>query len=82
MKVLVDTGVLLRVFDRAAPQQSITFRALRKLWSDGHELVTTAQKQHGHNVARTRAHVERIGGAVTDVTSLHRAKRSPFALPT
>jgi predicted nucleic acid-binding protein len=43
MQVLVDTGVLLRVFDRTAPQQPIIFRALRKLWSDGHELVTTAQ---------------------------------------
>lgn len=43
MQVLVDTGVLLRVFDRAAPEQPTIFRALRKLWSDGHELVTTAQ---------------------------------------
>lgn len=44
MRVLVDTGVLLRVFDRTnAEQQRIIFRALRKLWSDGNELVTTAQ---------------------------------------
>lgn len=44
MRVLVDTGILLRVFDRTDPEhQRAIFRALRKLWSDGDELVTTAQ---------------------------------------
>lgn len=43
MQILVDTGVLLRVFDRSAPQQRTIFRALRKLWSDNHDLVTTSQ---------------------------------------
>jgi predicted nucleic acid-binding protein len=44
MRVVVDTGVLLRAFDRSDPeQQRLIFRALRKLWSNGDELVTTAQ---------------------------------------
>ena len=44
MRVLVDTCVLLRVFDRSdVAQQRLVFRALRKLWSNGDELVTTAQ---------------------------------------
>src|SRR5947209_8656140 len=44
MRVLVDTGVLLRAFDRSdAEQQRVIFRALRKLWSNQDELVTTAQ---------------------------------------
>jgi predicted nucleic acid-binding protein len=44
MRVLVDTGVLLRAFDRSDPeQQRLIFRALRRFWSDNDELVTTAQ---------------------------------------
>lgn len=43
MQILVDTGVLLRAFDRSDARQRAIFRALRKLWSDGHDLVTTAQ---------------------------------------
>ena len=43
MQILVDTGVLLRAFDRAAPEQRSIFRALRKLWSENHDLVTTSQ---------------------------------------
>jgi len=43
MQILVDTGVLLRAFDRSAPQQRTIFRALRKLWAENHELVTTSQ---------------------------------------
>ena len=43
MRVLVDTGILLRAFNRSAPEQRVIFRALRKLWSENHELVTTSQ---------------------------------------
>jgi predicted nucleic acid-binding protein len=43
MRILVDTGVLLRAFDRSSPEQRTIFRALRKLWSDNHDLVTTSQ---------------------------------------
>lgn len=43
MQILVDTGVLLRAFDRSATQQRTIFRALRKLWSENHELVTSSQ---------------------------------------
>jgi predicted nucleic acid-binding protein len=43
MQVLVDTGILLRVFDRFDLRQRTIVRALRKLRSDGHELVTTTQ---------------------------------------
>jgi len=43
MQILVDTGVLLRVFDRSAPEQRTIFRALRKLWAANHDLVTSAQ---------------------------------------
>lgn len=43
MDVLVDTGVLLRAFDRGSATQRIIFRGLRKLWSQGHDLKTTHQ---------------------------------------
>jgi predicted nucleic acid-binding protein len=43
VRILVDTGVLLRVFDRLATEQRTIFRALRKLWSENHELTTTSQ---------------------------------------
>ena len=44
MRILVDTGVLLRAFDRANPaSQRTVFRALRKLWSNNDDLTTTAQ---------------------------------------
>jgi predicted nucleic acid-binding protein len=43
VRILVDTGVLLRAFDRSAPEQRAIFRALRKLWSENHELATTSQ---------------------------------------
>lgn len=43
MQILVDTGVLLRAFDRSSPEQRTIFRALRKLWSDNYDLVTTSQ---------------------------------------
>jgi predicted nucleic acid-binding protein len=43
MKVLVDTGVLLRLFDRADSDRPQIVSAFRKLRSEGHELVTTAQ---------------------------------------
>jgi predicted nucleic acid-binding protein len=43
MLILVDTGILLRAFDRSSPQQRDIFRALRKLWSENHSLVTASQ---------------------------------------
>jgi predicted nucleic acid-binding protein len=43
MHVLIDTGILLRAFDRSESQQKSIFRALRHLWSNGHQLVTTSQ---------------------------------------
>jgi predicted nucleic acid-binding protein len=43
MQILVDTGVLLRAFDRSDVRQRVIFRALRTLWSQQHDLVTTAQ---------------------------------------
>jgi predicted nucleic acid-binding protein len=43
MQVLIDTGVLLRVFDRGSSAQKVIFRALRKLWTQGHELATSHQ---------------------------------------
>jgi predicted nucleic acid-binding protein len=43
MQILVDTGVLLRAFDRSSPEQRTILRAMRKLWSESHELVTTSQ---------------------------------------
>jgi predicted nucleic acid-binding protein len=43
MQILVDTGVLLRAFDRSSSDQKTIFRAFRKLWADGHELATTHQ---------------------------------------
>ena len=43
MQILVDTGVLLRAFDRSSVHQQTILKAFRKLWSDGSELVTTAQ---------------------------------------
>jgi predicted nucleic acid-binding protein len=43
MQVLVDTGILLRAFNRSTGEQRLIFRALRKLWSDDHELLTASQ---------------------------------------
>ncbi|HEX5105157.1 MAG TPA: PIN domain-containing protein [Pirellulaceae bacterium] len=43
MDVLVDTGVLLRAFDRSLPEQPTIFRAFRELWSQNHQLATTLQ---------------------------------------
>jgi predicted nucleic acid-binding protein len=43
MRILVDTGVWLRVFDRAAPERAEILRCMRHFWSGGHELATTAQ---------------------------------------
>jgi len=44
MRVVVDTDVLLRAFDRSShEQQRLIFQSLRKLWSENNELVTTAQ---------------------------------------
>jgi predicted nucleic acid-binding protein len=43
MRILVDTGVLLRAFHRASPQHRTILRALGKLRSSGHDLVTTSQ---------------------------------------
>lgn len=43
MRILVDTGVWLRMFDRGAAERPEILRCLRRLWSGQHELVTTAQ---------------------------------------
>jgi predicted nucleic acid-binding protein len=43
MRILVDTGVLLRMFDRTSVQHQSILSAFRVLRSNGHELVTTAQ---------------------------------------
>ena len=43
MEVLVDTGVLLRVFDRSSADQKVIFRDFRLLWKQGHSLVTSHQ---------------------------------------
>jgi predicted nucleic acid-binding protein len=43
VRILIDTGVLLRAFDRSAPEQRKIFRAMRKLRSEDHELATTSQ---------------------------------------
>lgn len=43
MRIVVDTGVWLRMFDRGSPERPEILRCLRKLWSGSHELVTTAQ---------------------------------------
>jgi predicted nucleic acid-binding protein len=43
MQVFIDTGVLLRAFDRGSSAQKVILRALRKLWTQGHELATSHQ---------------------------------------
>ena len=43
MEVLVDTGILLRAFDRAYSEQKTILRAFRKLWTNNHQLHTTSQ---------------------------------------
>lgn len=43
MLILVDTGVLLRGFRRDAPEQTAILQACRRLWKEGHELVTSVQ---------------------------------------
>jgi predicted nucleic acid-binding protein len=61
MQILVDTGVLLRAFDRAAPEQRSIFRALRKLWSENHDLVTTSQNIAEFWNVSTRPAQARVG---------------------
>jgi predicted nucleic acid-binding protein len=41
--ILVDTGVLLRAFDRSSPVQKSIFRAFRKHWNQGNLFVTSHQ---------------------------------------
>ena len=41
--ILVDTGVLLRAFDRTSPVQKLIFKALRTHWNQGDQLVTSHQ---------------------------------------
>lgn len=43
LTILVDTGVLLRAFDRSSPVQKTIFRALRKRWNQGDRFVTSHQ---------------------------------------
>jgi predicted nucleic acid-binding protein len=43
LRVLLDTGVLLRAFDRASPDRPAIHSALRSLWSGRHEIFTSAQ---------------------------------------
>jgi predicted nucleic acid-binding protein len=43
LTILVDTGVLLRAFDRSSPVQKTIFRALRKRWIQGDRFVTSHQ---------------------------------------
>ncbi len=43
MQYLIDTDVLLRLFDRADPNHATIQRALSQLRRDGHSLVATAQ---------------------------------------
>jgi predicted nucleic acid-binding protein len=43
MRILVDTGVWLRMFDRNSPERPEIFRCLRRIWSGKHDLFTTAQ---------------------------------------
>jgi predicted nucleic acid-binding protein len=43
MRVFVDTGVLLRAFDRLSPERPAILRALRRLWAERHDLYTSAQ---------------------------------------
>ncbi len=43
MQILVDTGVLLRAFDRSSSHQRPILRAFRSLWDKGDELLTSHQ---------------------------------------
>jgi hypothetical protein len=43
MEILVDTGVLLRAFDKSSSEQRPILRAFRLLRLQGHSLVTTHQ---------------------------------------
>jgi predicted nucleic acid-binding protein len=74
MQYLVDTGVLLRAFDRSVPEQRVIFRAFRKLWANGNDLVTTAQNMAEFWNVATRPAGARGGFALPVAVVDERAK--------
>jgi predicted nucleic acid-binding protein len=76
MPVLLDTGVLLRIFERLDPHYSDVRAVLKLLWARGDELVITPQNGvefwnvstrpvtarggFGHSLAKTRARLMAI----------------------
>jgi predicted nucleic acid-binding protein len=43
MRILVDTGVLIRLFERTDSQHQVVLRAVNTLWANGDELVVGFQ---------------------------------------
>ena len=43
MQILVDTGILLRAFDRTSSHQRPILRTFQKIWNRGDEMVATHQ---------------------------------------
>jgi predicted nucleic acid-binding protein len=43
VRILTDTGVLLRFFERSAVDHAAVVKALEELWRNGHDLFTSAQ---------------------------------------
>lgn len=69
LTILVDTGVLLRAFDRTSPVQKTIFRAFRKHWNQGDLFVTSHQNiAEFWNVATRPASVRGGFGLSVDET--------------
>lgn len=63
MRVLLDTGILLRLFDRSDPNYSDICAARKRLWSRGDEPVITPQNGVEYWNASTRPASARGGYA-------------------
>ena len=73
MQILVDTGVLLRAFQRGTPEQRLILRSLRKLRSENHDLLTTSQNVAEFWNVSTRP-VQARGGFGLPVQAVDRVK--------
>lgn len=83
MIYLLDTNVLLRLVRRSEPQHATVRNALRKLWSQGHRIQTTAQNfAEFWNVSTRPVNQNGFGQSIDDAHhSLRLAERVVGLLP-
>jgi predicted nucleic acid-binding protein len=70
MAVLLDTGILLRLWDRSDPEHAVIVASVRSLYKQGVELVTSAQNIAEFWNVSTRPSTARGGyGQSIEITS-------------